>query len=157
RQTRLQARRSSSPWRAAGDGPDRDATQAPFWIRDCRSLDGIPMHSIENRKSQVENRQIAGSGWNSAMRNQSKFPSPKSKIPRGFTLIELLVVMVIIGIILVFIFRAAMESVERARERATQTLIAKLEGGLNDRLDALLQTRPDYNDAHLYMAGIYNS
>ena len=67
---------------------------------------------------------------------------------RGFTLIELLVVMVIIGIILAFILTAAMDSVRRAEERATQSLIAKLENGLNDRLDALLQTQPDPNATH---------
>jgi prepilin-type N-terminal cleavage/methylation domain-containing protein len=75
----------------------------------------------------------------------------------GFTLIELLVVMVIISIILGFILNAAMESVKRAQERATQSLITKLESGLSDRLDALLQTRPDPNSAHLLMAGVYNT
>ena len=57
--------------------------------------------------------------------------------------------MAIIGIILAFILTAGMEAARRAEERATQTLITKLEGGLNDRLEALLETRPDYNVAHL--------
>jgi prepilin-type N-terminal cleavage/methylation domain-containing protein len=77
--------------------------------------------------------------------------------PRGFTLVELLVVMVIISILLGFILNAAMSSVKRAQERATQTLITKLEGGLNDRLDALLQSRPDPRTAHLALAAVYNS
>jgi hypothetical protein len=47
--------------------------------------------------------------------------------------------------------------VKRAQERATQSLITKLETGLNDRLDALMQTRPDPNTAHLALAAIYNS
>src|SRR5262249_54641785 len=36
-------------------------------------------------------------------------------------------------------------------------LISKLENGLNDRLDALLQTRPYYNFAHYSMGAIYNN
>lgn len=79
-------------------------------------------------------------------------PSPSR--PGGFTLVELLVVMVIISLLLGFILNAAMNSVDRARERATQGLITKLEQGLNDRLSALLQTRPDPNSAHTLMAGI---
>ena len=75
---------------------------------------------------------------------------------RGFTLVELLVVMVIIGIILGFVLLAAMDAARRAEERATQTLITKLEGGLNDRLDALMQNRPDPNFAHGYMAAVWN-
>src|SRR5208337_3455177 len=73
----------------------------------------------------------------------------------GFTLIELLVVMTIIGIIIVFLLNASMGAVRRAEERATQSLITKLEGGLNDRLDALMQNQPTPNYAHGYLAGIY--
>ena len=73
----------------------------------------------------------------------------------GFTLVELMVVMAIIGIILVFLLVAANDARRRAEEDATLALITKLEGGINDRLDALLQTRPDPNPAHFYMAGIY--
>ena len=51
--------------------------------------------------------------------------------------------MVIISIMLVFILNAGMDARWRAQERETQALITKLESGLNDRLDALLQTRPD--------------
>jgi len=73
----------------------------------------------------------------------------------GFTLTELLVVITIIGIILAFLLTAAMDATRRAEERATQSLITKLEGGLNDRLDALMQNQPTPNYAHGYLAGIY--
>ena len=73
----------------------------------------------------------------------------------GFTLIELLVVITIIGIILAFLLTAAMDATRRAEERATQSLITKLEGGLNDRLDALMQNQPTPNYAHGYLAGVY--
>ncbi len=73
----------------------------------------------------------------------------------GFTLTELLVVITIIGIIIAFLLNAAMDGIRRAEERATQSLIAKLEGGLNDRLDALLQNLPTPNYAHGYLAGVY--
>ncbi|WP_165229760.1 type II secretion system protein [Aquisphaera insulae] len=75
--------------------------------------------------------------------------------PPGFTLVELLAVIVIIGIILMFILKSAMDGIRRAEERATQSLIIKLESGLNDRLDALLQNLPTPNYAHAYLAGIY--
>src|SRR5271166_6251865 len=75
----------------------------------------------------------------------------------GFTLVELIVVMAIIGIILAFLLIAAGDARRRAEQDATLALITKLEGGVNDRLDALLQTRPDPNPAHFYMAGIYTN
>ena len=75
----------------------------------------------------------------------------------GFTLVELIVVMAIIGIILAFLLAAAGDARRRAEQDATLALITKLEGGVNDRLDALLQTRPDPNAAHFYMAGIYTN
>src|SRR5208337_3960124 len=73
----------------------------------------------------------------------------------GFTLVELMVVITIIGIILVFLLNAAMDGVRRAEERATQSLISKLEGGLNERLDALMQNQPTPNYAHGYLAGVF--
>ena len=76
---------------------------------------------------------------------------------RGFTLIELLVVITIIAIILSFVIVAATDAARRAEERATQSLITKLEGGMNDRLDALMQSRPDPNWAHGYMAAVWTN
>ena len=76
---------------------------------------------------------------------------------RGFTIIELLTVITIIGIILSLVLVAGMEAANRAKERATQTLIIKLEAGLNDRLEAVLQTRPDYTIGHLALANVYYS
>jgi prepilin-type N-terminal cleavage/methylation domain-containing protein len=82
---------------------------------------------------------------------------PRGALRSGFTLVELLVVIVIIGIILTFILIAAQDARRRAEEAATQSLIVKLEGGINDRLDALLQTRPDYNLAHDYVADVWTN
>src|SRR4051794_33595995 len=82
-------------------------------------------------------------------------PRPGRRPHQGFTLVELLAVMVIIALILGFILNAAMGALRSAEERATQSLITKLEMGLNDRLDALMQTRPDANWAHAYMAAVY--
>src|SRR5208283_3814337 len=81
----------------------------------------------------------------------------RASVRGGFTLTELLVVITIIGIIIAFLLNAAMDSVRRAEERATQSLITKLDNALNDRLDALLQTRPDPNATHLQLGGIYSS
>jgi prepilin-type N-terminal cleavage/methylation domain-containing protein len=73
----------------------------------------------------------------------------------AFTLVELLAVITIISIILVFILIASQDARRRAEERATQSLITKLESALNDRLDALLQSVPDANEAHKALAAIY--
>ena len=89
------------------------------------------------------------------MATRLKLGAERPGLPLGFTLVELIVVMAIIGIILVFLLIAANDARRRAEQDATLALITKLEGGVNDRLDALLQTRPDPNLAHLYMAGIY--
>src|SRR5271157_4305629 len=76
----------------------------------------------------------------------------------GFTLVELIVVMAIIGIILAFLLVAAGDARRRAEQDATLALITKLEGGINDRLDALLQTRPDPTlGGHVALANIYYS
>lgn len=72
----------------------------------------------------------------------------------GFTLIELAIVMLIIGLIVAFIASVSFAGIEQARIRATQSLITKLEMGLNERLDALLQRQVIPNGAHQYMASI---
>lgn len=77
--------------------------------------------------------------------------------PGGFTLTELLIVMVIIGIVVALIAVASADSVRRAEERATQTLIVKLETGLNDRIDALLGGVVDVSNGHRYLATSSNS
>jgi len=89
------------------------------------------------------------------MRTRFELGAERSGLRLGFTLVELTVVITIIGIILAFLLVAANDARRRAEEDATLALITKLEGGINDRLDALLQTRPDPNAAHFYMAGIY--
>ena len=76
---------------------------------------------------------------------------------RGFTLVELLVVMTIIGIILSLVLIAGMDAANRANERATQSLITKLDQGLSDRLEALLQNQPVPNYTHGYLAAIYGN
>jgi prepilin-type N-terminal cleavage/methylation domain-containing protein len=83
--------------------------------------------------------------------------SAGSRRAGGFTLVELIAVITIIGIILVFILTAAMGTIRSAEEKATQTLIAKLENGINDRLDALLQSRPDPNGIHQAIAHAYGN
>jgi prepilin-type N-terminal cleavage/methylation domain-containing protein len=77
--------------------------------------------------------------------------------PLGFTLVELLVVMVIIGILMSFILGVAMDGVRRAEERATQSLIAKLDSAITDRLEALLQSRPDPTNIHSNIASVFYS
>ena len=74
--------------------------------------------------------------------------------PAGFTLVELLVVIAIIGLIISLILVAAADGVRRAEERATQSLIIKLETGLNDRLDALSSQQAPVNQTHRYLAAI---
>jgi prepilin-type N-terminal cleavage/methylation domain-containing protein len=81
--------------------------------------------------------------------------SHKSKSRRvGFTLIELLAVITIIGLLISLILVAANDGVRRAEERATQSLITKLETALNDRLDALLNTQTPINQTHRFLASI---
>jgi prepilin-type N-terminal cleavage/methylation domain-containing protein len=79
---------------------------------------------------------------------------PEARRP-GFTLIELTIVIAIIGLIVAFILVASYEGVQRAEIRATQALIAKLETGMTDRMEALLSVRVDPNMTHLFMANVY--
>ncbi len=76
---------------------------------------------------------------------------------RGFTLVELLAVMAIIAIILALLLVASMNGIRSAKEKATETLISKLENGINDRLEALLQYRPDPVFAHGALAHVYGT
>lgn len=87
-------------------------------------------------------------------RNTSREPrgGPPS---RGFTLIELIVVMTIIGILITLILIASRDGIRQAEARATQALILKIASGVDDRLDALMQLRPDANFTHGYLSGVY--
>ena len=89
------------------------------------------------------------------MKTRLELGAERPGLRLGFTLVELMVVITIIGIILAFLLTAALDAARRAEERATQSLITKLEGGLNDRLDALMQNQPTPNYAHGYLAGVY--
>src|SRR5258708_3543140 len=77
-------------------------------------------------------------------------------VRRGFTLIELIIVIVIIGILMAFILRAAMGGVRRAEEKATIALIAKLEQAMTDRVDALTAHRAEPTPAHYTMAALHH-
>src|SRR5262245_20285951 len=72
--------------------------------------------------------------------------------PRGFTLIEIGVVIAIIGLLLWFIRVGAMHGVERAEERATQSLIAKLDTLVQDCLEVILSKQAPVNYAHRWWA-----
>jgi prepilin-type N-terminal cleavage/methylation domain-containing protein len=76
---------------------------------------------------------------------------------RGFTLTELLVVIAIIGILVTFILVAAQDGIRRAEEKSTQSLIAKLEAGLSERMEAILLKRADISFGHHMMAAVFNS
>lgn len=84
-------------------------------------------------------------------------PRSRTTESGGFTLLELMIVMVVISIIVGFILSAAMGANRRADERATQALIAKLEAGVADRIDAILSQRIDANPAHVYLADSVSS
>jgi hypothetical protein len=65
--------------------------------------------------------------------------------------------MVIIGIIITVLLVVGNDARRRAEEDATLALITKLDTALNDRLDALLQTRPDPTPGHQALAAIYSA
>lgn len=110
----------------------------------------------EGRGAREASQGAAAPHYSSPRSPRSSLLAPRSS-GRGFTLVELLVVMVIISILLGFILKAGMQAVRSAQVQQTQALITKLEVALNDRLDALNQTRPDPAQAHLYLAAIFNS
>ncbi len=83
--------------------------------------------------------------------------STTTRRPRGFTLVELLVVIAIIGILITFILIAAQDGIRRAQERATQSLIAKLESGVAERLEAILLRRADITLGHQAVASVGNT
>ncbi|MFO0956954.1 MAG: hypothetical protein U0800_05735 [Isosphaeraceae bacterium] len=70
----------------------------------------------------------------------------------GFTLIEIGIVIMIIGLLSSFILVVSMQGIERAKERATQSLIAKLDALVNERLQLLLSQQVDANLTHRYLA-----
>ena len=73
---------------------------------------------------------------------------------RGFTLIELGIVVLIISLIISFVLVVGFSGVESARIRATQALVTKLDGALNDRLQALVSVRVTPNGTHRWLAAI---
>jgi type II secretory pathway pseudopilin PulG len=79
----------------------------------------------------------------------------KARRPRGgFTLVELGVVIVIIGLIIGLVLVASYEGLQRSRERATQALIAKLDVGVTERIDAILAQKVEPNGTHQFLAAI---
>jgi prepilin-type N-terminal cleavage/methylation domain-containing protein len=74
--------------------------------------------------------------------------------PRAFTLIEMSIVVLIIGILMAFVLAAGAAGLESARVKATQALLSKLNTGLEERLDAVLQTQVTPNGAHQFLAAI---
>src|SRR5258708_2274095 len=88
-------------------------------------------------------------GGDDAITRQNKQPR------KGLTLLQLMLVMVVNGLLMSFILTAAMDGVRRADERATQALITKLEAGMTDRVDAILNQRADATHGHATVAAIY--
>jgi type II secretory pathway pseudopilin PulG len=75
--------------------------------------------------------------------------------PRGgFTLVELGIVIVIIGLIVGLVLVASYEGLQRARERSTQALIAKLDVGVTERIDAILAQKIEPNGTHQFLAAL---
>jgi len=90
------------------------------------------------------------------MRGRPNSRRPSGSPARGFTLIELTIVIAIIGILVAFVLAVGAEGVRVAEVRATQSLIAKLEVGLTDRLEALRNLSVTPTAAHHNFAAIPN-
>jgi hypothetical protein len=65
-------------------------------------------------------------------------------------------VITIIGILLSLVLLASVDADKQARIQATQALIQKLDTALSDRLNALLESTPNPNWAHGYLAASYS-
>ena len=76
---------------------------------------------------------------------------------RGFTLTELMIVIVIIGILMTFILKAYMGGIRTAELKATESLIAKLEQAMMDRMDAVTTYRADPTPVHYALAALYSA
>jgi prepilin-type N-terminal cleavage/methylation domain-containing protein len=105
-------------------------------------------YSASRRESRQATTAQAGIGSSGRARRSAR---------PGFTLVELLAVITIIGIILSLVLVAGMDAANRANERATQALITKLDQGLNNRWEALMQNRPEPNYTHGFLGAIYSS
>jgi prepilin-type N-terminal cleavage/methylation domain-containing protein len=114
------------------------------------------IHQMKARRRMAD-RGLTTDPPGAAPRLPSSFILQPSSFRSGFTLIELLVVIAIIAIVLSFVVVAAMDTMRSAEIRRTQALISKLEAGLNDRLESLMQNTPEPNWTHGYLATCWNS
>ena len=96
-------------------------------------------------------------GAENAMRDEPARTTRRTRPKLGFTLTELLVVIAIVGILIAFILIAAQDGVRRAQEKATTSLIQKLEAGLAERVEAILLRRSDISLGHQAVAATLNA
>ena len=92
---------------------------------------------------------------NTKTRLAPRGPVHRREVPARVHPDRLLVVITIIGIIITFLLVAAQSGIRSAEQAATHILIAKLEGALNDRLEALIEYSQDPQPAHQYLAWVY--